>query len=125
MTRKTAKGVPIKFDPSTWPKDTFGGKGTEYHIRSEQSPPPPQAFWDRALLRLMGRGLRAPDNFAYWWTDLTPYDPSLKGWKLTGHGDGVLTVLNPKEKPRRGDVKLGSIGELADGILGDYPEWGA
>jgi hypothetical protein len=127
--QKTAK-VKIILDPTQWPTDTYGGRGTLNHIKYDQTYkgkpwPPPEALWP-ALDAWAINVPKVPDNFVYWWKDLSPFDPTLRGWKLTGHGDMPLTVLNPKEKPRPGDLKLafGEVDDLAEKILDEYRPFG-
>jgi hypothetical protein len=91
----------IILNPSSW------SAGKYQHIRYEQNPPPPESFWTTALPELSKRKLRA-DYWQYWWVDLSAFHSSLKGWKLAGQGNMPLTVLNPREKPRSGDIKLSS-----------------
>jgi hypothetical protein len=94
----------IIFDPKKWPtKGWEEDRGLEHHIRIHN---PPEALWDKALPALGIRTLKS-DHWQGWWIDLTPYDPSLKGWKLAGKGDLPNTIRTPKEIfAREGDVKL-------------------
>ncbi len=89
----------ILTDSSQWSPDTYE------HIFHEQDVNPPEAELKQAL-KLWG--LRRPrvDDFQDWWKDLTEFDPSLKGWKLAGHGSQPNTVLHPGEKPHKSDIKL-------------------
>ncbi len=80
--------VRINFNPEKWDSTTL------QHIKAHK---PPAALWSIAIPTLINRKLGV-DPFAFWWTDLSIYDPTLKGWKLNGKGERVSGVLMPGEK---------------------------
>jgi hypothetical protein len=102
--------VRIVTDPSRWPTDTFGGRGTFHHIQYEQRQQPPEAFWSVALPKWGADNPKARSG-EDWWKDLSIFDRSLTGWALAGHGDMPTTILSPLERHRRGRKLAFSVGD--------------
>jgi len=109
--------VLIVLDPTKWPTETFEGRGTYNHIFHDQDQNPPEAALINAL-QLWSLRRHKVDFMENWWKDLTQFHPSLKGWKMVGHGEYPNTILHPGEKPRKEDRKIGSE-EIAAALFGN------